>query len=152
MEEKQTSVKPTTISSWYLVESNRTFNQTGLGDKGNFVFRKIQAWTPGTARSWGSNEKAREVREGLCDTPGCFVFWAQFYVSGRSSSWSIERMDPAGILAGRRETVEAYFYQLDLGMVVLSTYPCLIPHIHVSAQTVLPSEGFPWLSSHFPSW
>lgn len=57
------------------------------------MFRKIQAWTPGIARSWGSNEKAREVREGLCDTLGCFVFWAQFYASERSSSWAIERME-----------------------------------------------------------
>lgn len=60
------------------------------------MFRKIQGWTPGIAGSRGSNEKAREVREGLCDTPGCFVFWAQFYVSERSSSRSIERMECGG--------------------------------------------------------
>lgn len=57
------------------------------------MFRKIQVWTSGIAGSRGSNEKAREVREGLCDTLGCFVFWAQVYVSERSSSQSIERME-----------------------------------------------------------
>ena len=33
MEEKQTSVKLTIKSSWYLIESNRTLTQTGLGNK-----------------------------------------------------------------------------------------------------------------------